>query len=87
MVTIELEEFEQMKQTIERLSAPNAEGDLSIAELQEATGILLLRAIENPRLFMGGPGDIQLGKYKAIFAWEASTTGMKPSVKVKLVRI
>ena len=85
---IDLEEYQDMKSLIAQLQAPTTDGELSPAELQDATGLLLLRTLENPRLFQAMPGEVTIGKYKAIFVWlNQSATGRSGiEVKVKLVR-
>ncbi len=87
MVTIELEEYQQLKRTIEDLSKPAEGTELTELEHQEATGLLLLRSLENPRLFSQGMPDIQIGKYKAIFALPSvNISETRPTVRVKFVR-
>lgn len=70
MVTIELKEYNDLKTTILNLQKPEGEG-LSEPELQEATGILLQKALNNPSLFRNG-GLISLGKYNAQI-WQVGT--------------
>lgn len=64
---IDKAEYDQMESELEYLKRPTEDGSLTKDELEEATGILLVRALQNPGLFRQDTTDIDLGKYKAIF--------------------
>ena len=69
MVTIELKEYNDLKQRVEDLEKQSGVGGLNILEHQEGIGLLLFRALNNPGLFRGKAltGEpVDLGKYKAL---------------------
>lgn len=87
-VTIDLAEYQEMQRMITEFSKPSEDGELSPIELQEATGTLLKRALDNPRIFYGKMPEIPLGKYKAIFVYLETGASGKDTAQllVKLVR-
>ena len=88
-VVIDLAEYNELKATIDNLTRRGEEGGaLTEFEHQEATGLLLLRALENARLFTQMPGEVPLGKYKAIFVWKTPSMAAidKVQVSVSFVR-
>ena len=73
-VTLDLEEYEQLIALLDNFRKPREDGSLTEEEQAEATGILLTRAVQNPSLFRSEMTTLDLGKYKAIFAFRATDT-------------
>ena len=74
---MDLAELQDMETELVLLRKPADGKELTEAEHQEATGILVVRTLQNPDLIRRATGSIDLGKYKAIFtqiATDASTT-------------
>lgn len=86
-ITLDLQEWEEIQSELKELKRQPEDGSLTSIEVQEATGILLTRALQNPQLFNHIAGLVDLGKYKAIFA---STVGAEalptPRILIKFVR-
>lgn len=88
-VTLELEEYNQLITELKILKQPQEGSALTEFEQQEATGILLTRALSNPGLFRQAiAAPIDLGKYKAIFVMKGGlgTTGTDPQLLIKFER-
>lgn len=86
-VILDLEEFKALELQIEIYNKQPEDGTLTIEEQQEATGILLIRALQNPGLFRAEHKEIDLGKFKAIFATITGTEGITtPKLLVRFVR-
>jgi hypothetical protein len=86
---IDKAEFDQMESELEYLKRPPEEGGLTKDEQEEATGILLVRALQNPRLFQQTHStSIDLGKYKAIFVdiFMKEEIPGPPKVHIRFVR-
>jgi hypothetical protein len=64
---IDFAEWNEVQDELAALKKPADTEALTEEERQEATGILLVRAIQNPTLFRGDLTEVNLGKYKAIF--------------------
>lgn len=66
MVTIELKQYNSMLKEIEALKKPADGEELTELEQQEATGLLLVRSLNNPGYFKNITGEpLDLGKYLA----------------------
>ncbi len=82
-ITLDLEEFNAINSELEGYKLANAVGGLTQEELQEATAMLLIRALENPGLFRTVIDFLDLGKYKAIFVRQVTNNRDKPKLLVK----
>lgn len=84
-ILMDLAELQEIETELAQLRAPANGEELSELEHQEATGILLTRALNNPDIFRQVRGPIDLGKYKAIFV--STATAMQTSmIRVKFER-
>lgn len=86
-ITLDLAEWIEVQTELDSLRRPATGEELSEAEHQEATGILLLRALQNPNLFRVA-GVVDLGKYTAtVLSTIGNSPGSaEPVLKVKFVR-
>jgi hypothetical protein len=83
-ITLDLQEWLDVQKELDSLKKPADGEELTEAEHQEATGTLLMRAMQNPDLFRAGLGEVNLGKYKASFIM---TTSLNDNImKVKFAR-
>ena len=89
-VTLDLDEYQAIMSELIQLKTPADANALTEIELQEATGILLVRSIQNPELFRSAGmqlPSIELGKYKAIFAVTSpDTQNVQGRLLVKFIR-
>lgn len=86
-VTMDLEEFKALELQIEICNRQPEDGSLTIEEQQEATGTLLVRALQNPSLFRTEHKEIDLGKFKAIFVTRTVTEQSNtPTLLIRFVR-
>ncbi len=85
---MDLEEYNQIQSELKELKKLPEDGSLTPIEQQEATGILLVRALQNPGLFRTNMSqEINLGKYKVIFVqWEPAESVGRDYLKIKFVR-
>lgn len=82
-IILDYQEFLDMQSELDALRKPADGAGLTEAEHQEATGILLIRAIQNPDVFRRGIEPVELGKFRAIFV---VTSEQHPGVRVKFER-
>ena len=84
---VDLAEWNQLNEQLEALRKPAEGTELTTMEIQEATGILLVRSLQNPGIFREALESIDLGKYKAIFARAPiSNEGTPAQLLVRFVR-
>ena len=84
---MDLAELQEIENELASLKQPATGEELTELEHQEATGMLVSRAIQNPNLFRETQEGIQLGKYKAIFVpWAPADSVGRNYIKIKFVR-
>lgn len=81
---MDLAELQEIEDELNLLKQPATGEELTEAEHQEATGVLLIRSLQNPNLFRSDITEVQLGKYKAIFVRLSIATDIV--LRVKFVR-
>lgn len=66
-IIIDYQEYLEMQAELDSFRKPLDRVLLSENEQQEATGILMIRCLQNPALFRHATDPIDLGKFRAIF--------------------
>ena len=84
-ILLDLDEYNQMQAELSELKKAPEDGSLTALELQEATGALLMRALQNPALFREDTNFIVSGKYRVQLV-QAAEVGKEPKIHVKFTR-
>lgn len=83
---MDLAELQEIETELAQLRKPADGTELSEAEHQEATGILMVRCLQNPDIFRRAVEPVDLGKYKAIFITYTTLIPAHTNIRVKFER-
>lgn len=84
-ILLDLDEYNQMQAELSELKKAPEDGSLTALELQEATGALLMRALQNPALFRQETNFIVSNKYRVQLS-QITEVGQEPKLLVKFAR-